>query len=666
MCNGVHKTKTAFSVGKVKMKIFLGVFGFGVLLLAAPIAATAAGVELPSLVFIVLMGFGVVLSLIGGIAMAVANFYVKSSPNMAFVRDGMGGIKTIYKGGAFVIGAVHSLVQVPLSTIQLVVSRRGSDALITSNNLRADITAEFYIKVPPDVESIENAATSLGDVLHDSAKFRELIEKKLVSALRTVAAKTELQELHSNRDAFMKGVMTIVMEDLKKNGLTLESATISHLDQTPVEALNMRNVFDAQGAATIAQITEEQLTMKNDREKQGLEERRSRDVEAAKKILEFDQDKAEATASQNAAIKAKQSQEEQKAEEARIGKEQAVQVAEIKRQQAEEVAEQERQKAVEVKGEERRQAKEVAEQKANQAKEVAEQDRVKAVFVAQKDAADAETARQNAEAEAEKARQSVQTVTVTETARRDKEQRVIAAEAEGQERLVKDQKAADASAYTVSKEAEGRRQAAEADAEAITKKAEAEAKAEIARADAGKTAAIARAEGKKAEEMIPVDVEARRVEVKAAEVEVDKSRVSDVITPELEARAKSGQVAQEFELGKLRINMELEVGKAAAIALGDALSKADMQLFGTPEDAGRMIQKLGEGMGVAQFANGVVDNLDPEVLAMVAAGGKVGLGALGEIGRKFGFKVPQIEALDAVATAPENGKATEASEPVRS
>ena len=63
-----------------------------------------------------------------------------------------------------------------------------SDALITGDNLRADVAAEFYIKVQKIREHILAAATSLGERSVDAESVKHLVNQKLVSALRTVAA----------------------------------------------------------------------------------------------------------------------------------------------------------------------------------------------------------------------------------------------------------------------------------------------------------------------------------------------------------------------------------------------------------------------------------------------------------------------------------------------
>src|SRR5437588_8746649 len=166
---------------------------------------------------------------------------------MAFVRTGMGGVKVIRDKGSVVVSVLHQVIPVSLETMRLNVDRRGPHALITRDNLRVDLSAEFYIKVEANTDHILQAARSLGGRNVQPEAVSELVQEKLVSALRTVAATKELVELHAKRDEFANAVQAICTHDLASNGLTLESVTISSLDQTDPTQLQERNVFDAQG-----------------------------------------------------------------------------------------------------------------------------------------------------------------------------------------------------------------------------------------------------------------------------------------------------------------------------------------------------------------------------------------------------------------------------------
>src|SRR5436309_8808795 len=198
------------------------------------------------------LSIGVIWLALVAIAGVITRLYRKASANMAFVRTGMGGVKVIRDKGSVVVPVLHQVIPVSLETMRLNVERRGTHALITKDNLRVDLSAEFYIKVQANDEDIIQAARSLGGRNVQSDAVSELVQEKLVSALRTVAATKELVELHSKRDEFASAVQAIVIHDLAHNGLTLESVTISSLDQTDPEQLQDRNVFDAQGLRKIS------------------------------------------------------------------------------------------------------------------------------------------------------------------------------------------------------------------------------------------------------------------------------------------------------------------------------------------------------------------------------------------------------------------------------
>ena len=89
-----------------------------------------------------------------------------------------------------------------------------------------------------------------------------ILEEKLESALREVAVSNTLHDLNSNRLAVIESASRHVAEALPDNGLSLETMTISRLDQTPPTALrDTDNIFDAQGKRTITEITTEQQVL---------------------------------------------------------------------------------------------------------------------------------------------------------------------------------------------------------------------------------------------------------------------------------------------------------------------------------------------------------------------------------------------------------------------
>lgn len=211
------------------------------LLVAGPVVAGVAGHPLGAVSSILMTASGIGLFVLVGIVLVMTRLYHRTKASEAFVRTGAGGVKVIRDGGAIVVPFIHELLRVSLETIKLEVQRAAEDALITQDKLRADISAEFFVRVQPERESILQASRSLGERMCSVHSVKELIEDKLVSALRTAAASKTLEQLNSERDDFLAEVMKLVGEDLRSNGLILETATISKLDQTDEQYLKAEN-----------------------------------------------------------------------------------------------------------------------------------------------------------------------------------------------------------------------------------------------------------------------------------------------------------------------------------------------------------------------------------------------------------------------------------------
>ncbi|HSJ79543.1 MAG TPA: flotillin family protein, partial [Erythrobacter sp.] len=101
------------------------------------------------LVFIVLIVF-------------LTTLYRRATKETAFVRTGFGGEKVVMNGGALVFPVFHETMPVNMNTLVLRVVRRDTEALITLDRLRIDVTAEFYVRVRPDATAIAMAAQTLG------------------------------------------------------------------------------------------------------------------------------------------------------------------------------------------------------------------------------------------------------------------------------------------------------------------------------------------------------------------------------------------------------------------------------------------------------------------------------------------------------------------------
>jgi len=557
--------------------------GFGLVLLLAPVLAAALGEGLGGFATAVLVVSGVLLLLVAGVLTTVRRLYQKTKASEAFVRTGFGGVRVIRDGGALVIPFVHELVRVSLQTIKLEVQRENEVALITKDKLRADIRAEFFVRVQPDVESIMQASRSLGEKMLNLDEVRALVEDKLVSALRTAAASRTLEELNSERDQFLSDVMRLVAEDLSSNGLVLETVTISKLDQTDDRFLKAENIFDAQGKRKIAEITQQQLSERNRLVREGEQLRKQQDVAARQAVLELERRESESLARQQAEV--------QKSE-AEAARDAQVKALETKREVELATIEKERQL-------------ELATRLAQQTTEIAEREKQEKIVEAEQRRTLAQRELALAEAERERAQQALHSVRVNAEAERDKTQKVLAAQAQAEMRFVSEQRQADSDAYAKQKQAEAQRLAADAEAEAIRKRAGAQADAEQQKAL-----------GQRALAMVPI-------EVKRAELEVERERVENVVKRELEAREKHGRVAQEFELAKLRVEAEREVRIAVAHAQATLFTKMTANLYGTTADVEKLMSSFVNGQSAANALNGFLANVDQpakEVLQSLGEG----------------------------------------------
>ena len=103
-----------------------------------------------------------------------------------------------------------------------------------------------------------------------------------------------MDELHEGRGTFVKEVKASLSEEVQRNGLELESVSLTALDQTPFKALDENNAFNAVGmrklAEVIANSKKERATIDADAE---VSVRRSA-MEASKRTLQIDLEEQEA------------------------------------------------------------------------------------------------------------------------------------------------------------------------------------------------------------------------------------------------------------------------------------------------------------------------------------------------------------------------------------
>jgi uncharacterized membrane protein YqiK len=371
--------------------------------------------------------------------------YLRSSKERAFVRTGMGGQKVVLNGGAFVLPIVHDVIPVNMNTLRLEVSRGRDKALITRDRMRVDVIAEFYVRVQASTEAISSAARTLGQRTMQPELLKELLEGKFVDALRTAAAEMTMEELHEKRGEYVHRVRDTVAGDLLQNGLELESASLTQLDQTAMEFFNPSNAFDAEGLTRLTEQIERRKKIRNDIEQDTMIQIRNKNLEAEKLSLDIDRDSENARlqqerelefarALQRAELARERAERQQMAERAEISAREQVERARIETDrvlEAERIAKERQIEAAEI---ERRQALELAEQ--HRAIAVAEQSQAQSEAQAAADRARALAATEEEkvftarETEMAARRKAIELITAAQEAERDALRLKVAAEAE--------------------------------------------------------------------------------------------------------------------------------------------------------------------------------------------------------------------------------------------
>jgi len=447
--------------------------------------------------FDILAIIAVIIVALFAIGLIFSRLYRRSSKEVSFVRTGFGGQKVIMNGGALVFPVLHEQIPVNMNTLRLEVRRAADQALITKDRMRVDVQAEFYVRVQPVIESIANAAQTLGRRTMEPGALKELVEGKFVDALRAVAAEMGMEELHEQRVNFVQKVQAAVSEDILKNGLELESVSLTGLDQTNREFFNPDNAFDAEGLLKLTQAIEERRKMRNDieQETQVLIERKNFEAEAQKYQINRDKEYARLeqereiqvrTAEQGSLIKREQSDREREAEQARILAAQQVRESDIASSQV--VQEREIATALAVEAAAVDKAKQIA---------LAEQARDIAVAVKSKEKSVADAAADEARALAVKAAEEVTTSRETAVAEREKAIQLIDARKAAEQAAISITVAAEAEKAAATDRAEAIQIAAAADAEKIRVSAKGSADSELLRAGALAAIYKVEAEGKR-------------------------------------------------------------------------------------------------------------------------------------------------------------------------
>ncbi|HCE9579072.1 TPA: flotillin family protein [Pseudomonas aeruginosa] len=483
-----------------------------------------------------LLGVGLVVLLVVGLLALFKAFYIKVPQGTALIVNDMSSTPKVHFTGALVYPVIHLKEFMRISLITLEVDRRGKDGLICRDNMRADITVAFYLRVNETQDDVLKVAKAIGvDRASDRSAVNELFNAKFSEALKTVGKQFDFVQLFENRQDFRDRIIEVIGNDL--NGYVLEDVAIDYLEQTAKNSLDPSNILDAEGIRKITELTATQNVITNELERNEELAIKKKNVETREAALALERQQADAEARQKREIETIRAREEAetarvkeeerlKAEQARIQAQQEIDVRTENHQREVEVAQQNRQRAVVIEVEKVTRAKDLEIVAREREVELQKIEKEKALEEQRKNIANVIRERVAVEKTVAQEEERIKEVREVSEAERVKQVILLQAQAEAEQELVRQVKQAEAD------EARSKHKAVE-----INTMAQAELEAASKQAEAKKRLA----EGIEAERAAPGLADARVLEVTAAAKEKDGLAAARVRAEQLIAEARGDE-----------------------------------------------------------------------------------------------------------------------------
>ncbi|UFS97051.1 SPFH domain-containing protein [Nocardia huaxiensis] len=579
------------------------------------------------------IGLGVLLALALVLAIAamliVSSLFKKVEQGRALIISKMRRVDVTFTG-AVVLPVLHKAEYMDISVKTIEIARVGRDGLICRDNIRADIRITFFVRVNKTVEDVIKVAQAIGTArASDQATLQELFAAKFSEALKTVGKHLDFVDLYTHRNEFRDRIIAVIGTDL--NGYSLEDAAIDYLEQTPIGQLDAQNILDAQGIRKITELTAVEHVRTNEFRRNEEKEITRQNVHAREAVLELERQQADAEIRQQREVETMRAREE--AEIARVQAEERLrsQTAHLRTEESLGIQRENmgREIAVAEKNRERVIAVESERIEKDRLLEVTARDREVSLAQIAADRevevearAKAEVVRERIAVEKTVAEQEEQInrLRAVEAAERDRQAVIIRAEAEAQEHLVKDIKAAEAAeaaAKFKAKEAltlaEAEHQAADLQAQAKIRLAEASqaetasyglGQVQVKEREADAIEKVGRAEAIALREKALVEAEALREKLKGeAEGLQEKAKAMaalDDATREHEEYRLRLEMEKDVELAKLTAHRD--VAEAQARVLSTGLQQATIDIVGGDSIfLDRLVGSIGLGKGLDQL-----------------------------------------------------------------
>lgn len=581
-------------------------------------------------------GLGVLIAVILLITVAllfvVGRLFRKVPQGKALIVSKMRKVDVTFTG-TVVLPVLHRAEVMDISVKTIEIGRTGHDGLICQDNIRADIRISFFVRVNKTTEDVIKVAQAIGtERASDRETLQDLFNAKFSEALKTVGKQLDFADLYTKRDEFRDRIIAVIGTDL--NGYSLEDAAIDYLEQTPLAQLDRHNILDAQGIRKITELTAAEHIRTNEWTRNEEKEITRQNVDAREAVLELERRQADAEirqqrevdtvrAREEAETARVQAEERLRAHTAHLKTEEALGVQNENREREVAVAQLNRERVIAIENErieKDRLLEVIARERETQLRRIAAD---KEVEGEKRDIADVVRERIAVEKTVAQQEEEIKKLRTVEEAERERQALIIGAEAEAQERLVKDIKAAEAAEQAAEHRAaeeltmaETRRKAAELDAQAAVR---------LAEGTRAQTAAAGLAEAEVQERMADALARTRHVEAQAAkemglaEAEAQREQLraeADGINQKAAAMAALDEASRGHEEFRLRLDAEKEVriagidvhrqiAEAQATLVGAGLEKANIDIVGGDSVFfDKLVGSISAGKGVDAFVGG--------------------------------------------------------------
>ena len=567
---------------------------------------------------VILLGAGVLIAVTLLAVLLVSRLFRKVEQGKALIVSKLRKVDVTFTGQV-VLPVLHKAEVMDISVKAIEITRTGKDGLICQDNIRADIRITFFVKVNKTVEDVIKVAQAVGTArASDRDTLQELFHAKFSEALKTVGKQLDFTDLYTKREELRYRIIEVIGVDL--NGYHLEDAAIDYLEQTPVAQLDPANVLDAQGIRKITELTAVEHVRTNEAQRTEEKEITRQNVDAREAILELERRQVDAETKQKREIATVRAREE--AETARVVEEERLRAQGAflateeklgvqRENQAREVAvaakNRERVIAVENERIEKDRLLEViGRERETQLTRIAAEKEVEAE---KRDIAEVIRERVAVDRTVAEQEESIKKLRAVEEAERQRQTVIIAAEAEAQEKLVKDIKAAEAAEQAATHHAaeeltlaEARLKTADLDAQAKLRLAEgiqAEAAAEglaavqVRDKEADVTEKAGRAEAAATEARLRAEAEGAQAQALADAAAIGEKLKAEAegLTKKAAAMAALDDASRGHEEYRLRVQADKEirlagldvqrqVAEAQATVLATGLENADINIVG--------------------------------------------------------------------------------------